>query len=129
MQKINHLSRDVSHRLDSNIKIRSNFEQHEAKLHEILGIKHKVRRLPSSLHELQSSVRKTKEIDKQDEILQDLEDMKVKISKRKEKLLQKLLNDGNLHCKSQSNLVNPQLSNIHDQMIKVRTRPRRSIRS
>lgn len=118
LQKISHLSRDVSHRLDSNTKIRSSFEDHEAKLHEILGIKHKSRKLPSSLTELQSSLKLKKGKDKQDEILRDLENMKLKISKHKEKLLQKVISEGGLLYRTQSGLIQPQLANLYEQMTK-----------
>lgn len=117
-QKVNHLTRDVSHRMDSNMKLRSNFEQQETKLYEILGIKQNTRKLPGSLQEIQSSLRESKEPDKQEEFLQDLEEMKTRIFKRKEKLLQNVLNEGGLLFRTQSGLLQPQLANLYDHILK-----------
>ncbi|OMJ85559.1 hypothetical protein SteCoe_13101 [Stentor coeruleus] len=117
-QKTNSLTRDVSHRMDSSMKLRSNFEQQEAKLYEILGIKQNIRKLPGSLQEIQSSLRESKEPDKQEEFLQDLEEMKTRILKRKEKLLQNVLNEGGLLYRTQSGLIQPQLTNLYDHILK-----------
>ena len=114
---IEHLSRDVSHRLDSLSKIKSSFEYHEAQLQEVLGIKKKSKPLPTSLQDLQKSAKKPISNNSKSQFIKDLQNMKIKISRKKQKLLEKLTKEGGLY-KSQSGLIQPLTSCIYDSILK-----------
>ena len=118
MTNIDHFTRDVSHRLDRQSKIRSRFEILETQLHEILGIKPKVRKMPTTLEDLQASVKKLNEPDSKSSFLQDLEKMKLEISAQKEQLLQKIVKEGGLLYRTQAGLIQPQVSNIYEHILK-----------
>ncbi|OMJ76427.1 hypothetical protein SteCoe_24211 [Stentor coeruleus] len=115
------VTRDISHRFDQSMKVKSRFESHEMKLQEILGIKHEHYKLPSTLAELQAFVNKSSGEETKEKLLQDLENMKLSIGSQKEKFLGKIIKEGGLLYRTQSGLLQPQVIKIYDQILK-RTR-------
>ena len=112
------ISRDVSHRMDGLSKIKSTSQFQEIKLKEILGMKPKNNTLPQDLRSLEAYVsRKAKKIGHK-KIFQELHNMKLKISKQKEKLLKKIVDEGGLLYRTQTGILLPQLSSMYESLLK-----------
>ena len=112
------ISRDVSHRMDGLSKVKSTSQFQEIKLKEILGMKPKNNTLPQDLRSLETYVsRKSKKIGHK-KIFQELHSMKLKISKQKEKLLKKIVDEGGLLYRTQTGILLPQLSSMYESLLK-----------
>ena len=101
VNSFDYMNRDISHRFDPSVKNKTSFEAHEVKLQEILGIRQELQKLPSSLEELQVFCNKT-EAETKERLMQDLENMKLKIVNQKEKFLGKVIKEGGLLYRTQS---------------------------
>jgi hypothetical protein len=104
--------------MDSLSKIKSTTQLQESKLKEILGMKPKTKALPQDLKSLEVFVsRKSKRIGHK-KVFQELDNMKLKISKQKEKLLKKIVDEGGLLYRTQTGLLLPQLSGMYESLVK-----------
>ena len=117
--KIDSLTRDISHRFDPISKPKTKFETHEAKLQEILGIKQESYKLPTSLQDLQESLKKNSvEENSKEKLMQDLENIKSLNSAQKEKFLGSVLKEGGLLYRTQSGLLQPQVVKLYENILK-----------
>ena len=112
------ITRDVSHQLDSISKVKSNSQLQEIKLREILGKKPKQKKLPRDLKELEKAVEKKFLKKGKKQLFSELEAMKLKISKQKEKLLKQVVDEGGLLYRTQSGLILPQLTGMYESLLK-----------
>lgn len=118
LSSLEHLSRDVSHRYDSNPKLKPTFHYNETQLHQILGIQHKSRELPTTLHDIQAEVNKYNQKSNKNLFITNLQSMKLKISEQKSKILEKIIKDSGNMNKSQSGVINSRIYNVYDNLLK-----------
>ena len=104
------------------MKTKSSFENHEAQLKEILGIKQEGFKMPTSLQDLQNFAKKPTEADTKEKLIQDLENMKLQDSEQKEKFLGSVIKEGGLLYRTQSGLLQPQIGKLYDQTL---TKPKK----